>query len=39
VQPSFDAVQIPQLSLQQIIPAAHRAAPQAGPLWPGTQVP
>jgi hypothetical protein len=37
VQPSFGPVQIPQLELQQTIPAAHREAPQLGPS--GVQVP
>jgi hypothetical protein len=39
VQPSFGPAQIPQLELQQVLPAAQRVAPQVGPSPAGTQVP
>ena len=41
VQPSFGPAQIPQLELQQVLPATQRVAPQTGPSTTGvgTQVP
>ena len=40
VHPSFGPAQIPQLELQQVLPAAQRVAPQTGPSTAaGTQVP
>jgi hypothetical protein len=39
VQPPFGGVQIPQLALQQTMPAAQRAAPHSGPSGEGRQLP